>query len=136
MPVLRNEKGEMTAIVCSRPSKCSYCEKPSMKLCDFKLESGKTCDAPMCGLHTWSPDFDTDYCRLHRRKMREPELEEKRKAELAAKKRETLIFFAHSKYAGFCREKDCGAKWQVGDQMYWDSKTKEVFCAECGELMQ
>jgi hypothetical protein len=136
MPILRDQSGNVTAIICSRPKRCSYCEKQSVKLCDYKLDSGKTCDAPMCVLHTWSPDFDTDYCRIHRRKMQEPVLEEKRKAELAAKKRDTLIFFAHSKYAGYCREKDCGAKWQEGDQMYWDSKTKEVFCAECGELMQ
>ena len=58
-----------------------------------------------------------------------------RKAELEAKKRASLIFIAQSKYSGFCREKDCGSRWQQGDPMYWDKITHEVFCAACGGMM-
>ena len=67
--------------------------------------------------------------------MEGPEREAKRNAELEAKKRPSLIFIADSKYDGYCREKDCGARWKAGEGMYWDTRTREVFCVECGELM-
>lgn len=125
-------------IVCSRTPKkhCAYCDRDSSKLCDYKLKSGKTCDSPMCAIHTWSPEPDKDYCRHHREKIEAPERAAKRAAEIAENMRDSLIFIAHSKYSGFCRDKDCGARWDQGDPMYWDSKTREVFCADCGELMQ
>lgn len=131
----RDEKNDVTAIVCREAKRCSYCERPSAKPCDFEVSPEKTCDAPLCSLHTYTPEPGKDYCRMHRRKLQEPEREAKRKAELEAMKRDTLIFFAQSKYSGWCREKDCGAKWQQGEPCYWDSKTREVFCVECGELM-
>ena len=126
-------------IVCSRHSKlkkCAYCERDSSTLCDYPLKSGRTCDSPMCALHTWSPEANTDYCRHHRAKIEEPEREAKRKEEAEAKRRDSLIFIAHSRFPGYCRDKDCRAKWDSGDPMYWDSKTREVFCETCGELMQ
>jgi len=126
-------------IICSRgPAKkrCAYCERDSSKLCDYPLKSGKTCDSPMCTLHTWSPEPNTDYCRHHRAKIEEPEREAKLKAEKAAKQRDSLIFIAQSKYPGSCKDKDCGARWDAGDPMYWDKETREVFCAECGEMMR
>ena len=125
-----------TVIVCSRPKRCSYCDAPHTKLCDGEKGAGKTCDVPLCDKHTWHPDFGKDYCRMCRRKIEGPSREEQRQLEMASRKRDTLIFFAQSKYDGWCREKDCGAKWKQGDPMYWDSKTREVFCAECGELLQ
>lgn len=70
-----------------------------------------------------------------RRKIEGAARDEQRKAELAKKKSNTLIFFAQSKYDGYCREKDCGAKWREGEPMYWDSATGAVYCVECGELM-
>jgi len=90
----------------------------------------------MCTLHTWSPEPNTDYCRHHRAKIEEPEREAKLKAEKAAKQRDSLIFIAQSKYPGSCKDKDCGARWDAGDPMYWDKETREVFCAECGEMMR
>jgi len=89
----------------------------------------------MCATHTWSPEPEKDYCRIHRRQIEGPKREEQRKAELSANKRDSLIFIADSKYAGVCKEKDCGARWKAGDSIYWDQKTREAFCEECGELM-
>ena len=135
--IKRNESGEPIAVICSRPSRCAYCEKVHTKLCDFVKADGKTCDTPMCAAHAWRPDAnnDADYCRPHRRQMEEPMREEKRKAELMAKKRGTLIYFAQSKYGGACREKDCGGRWEQGEPCWWDSQTREAFCVECGDLM-
>lgn len=137
MAIIRNQQGEVIAIVCSRPKRCSYCMKPGTQLCDAPKESGGTCDAPICGLHAWHPagEVEKDYCRAHRRKLEGAEREERRKAELKAKQRNTLIFFSQSKYDGYCREKDCGTRWEQGEPCYWDSKTREVFCQECGQLM-
>lgn len=42
-----------------------------------------------------------------------------------------LIFIARSKYDGHCRE--CGATWQQGEKCYWNPRTREVFCEECGD---
>lgn len=128
--------GQVTTIICRRPQKCAYCDQSSATLCDFSRGDEKTCDTPMCKLHTWSPESGKDYCRFHRRQLQEPMREANRRAEVAARKRDSLIFIAQSKYSGFCREKDCGAKWDQGESMFWDSKTREVFCTECGELMQ
>lgn len=136
MPIIRDETGNVIAIVCSRPKRCAYCDRSSTKLCDYPKTEGKTCDTAMCNAHAWSPEPGKDYCRLHRRQLQGAETEAKRKAELEAKKRNTLIFIARSKYAGVCRDKDCGVHWSEGDPCWWDSKTKEVFCNDCGELMQ
>ncbi len=116
--------------------RCAYCDRPSSKLCDAPLrDPGRTCDTPLCDLHTWSPEPEKDYCRVHRAKIEAPEREARRKAELAAKKRDSLIFIAHSKFPGYCRDKDCGARWEAADPMYWDKATREVFCKDCGEQM-
>jgi len=138
MAILRDDQGNVIAFICSRPSRprrCSYCDNRSTKLCDFALSTGKTCDAPLCNTHTYSPAFEKDYCRSHRRKMEEPARAEQRKLEMQAKQRDTLIFFARSKYAGRCRDKDCCARWKEGEPMYWDRETREVFCNKCGEIM-
>jgi len=136
---LTDEKGDVIAIICSRPrqKRCAYCEKPSAKLCDGPKTGSKTCDTPMCSLHAWQPPGhpDFDYCRMCRRKVEEPEREAARTAELEAKKRDTLIFIADSKYGGTCKEKDCGARWEAGQPIYWDVRTREAFCVECGDLM-
>src|SRR5262245_16905025 len=137
---LKDDKGEVIAIMCSRPRKkrCAYCDRQSERLCDHPVgDKGKTCDTPMCALHAWQPPgtADTDYCRTHRRKVEGPEREAKRREEMEAKKRDTLRFMRASNYGGYCREKDCGAKWEKGEPCYWDSQTREVFCVECGELM-
>jgi hypothetical protein len=36
------------------------------RLCDFKLEGGKTCDAPMCDKHATRIGRNTDYCPQHK----------------------------------------------------------------------
>lgn len=128
--IKRDEQGNVTAIVCSRPKKCSYCQNNSVALCDYPKSDGKTCDAPLCQMHRWHPkiDEDKDYCRIHRRKIEEPT----REASVEKKRIPDLVFIASSKYSGYCREKDCGARWSEGDKMWWDSKTKLVYCDECG----
>jgi hypothetical protein len=42
-----------------------------------------------------------------------------------------LTFVAYSKYAGRCKE--CGDTWEQGEAMYWNPRTKEVFCQNCGD---
>jgi hypothetical protein len=44
-----------------------------------------------------------------------------------------LIFMAHSKYSGRCKEKGCQNTWDEGEQCYWNPRTRETFCADCGE---
>jgi hypothetical protein len=137
--ILRNDKGEVVGIVCQRGVKrCMYCGGPCEKLCDHPTGAGKkTCSVPMCKTHSWQPPGqpDTDYCRPHRRQYEAPARAEQMKSEIEAKKRTTLVFIAHSKYRGWCRDKDCGATWGEGDPCYWDSQTREVFCEECGAQM-
>ena len=134
MAIRRDESGNVT-IVCSRPQKCVYCGGPSDRLCDYLMGTGKTCDQPMCSKHSFRSHAkpDTDFCRLHQRLIQQPEREAKAKAERT--KDPDLIFIAKSKYAGWCREKDCGSKWDEGEPMYWNPKTRLVFCSECGESM-
>lgn len=139
--IKRDDTGQFTTIICSRTKRCTYCDKPHVRLCDYPRNDpndGKTCDTPMCAIHSWKPEpgVDKDYCRFHRRIVEGPLREQKRKEELAANKRDTLVFIAHSKYAGFCKEKDCGAKWEEGEPMFWDTQTRQVYCNECGEALQ
>jgi hypothetical protein len=37
----------------------------SSALCDFKLPSGRTCDARICSYHAQHVEPDTDYCPKH-----------------------------------------------------------------------
>lgn len=45
------------------------CAAMSSFLCDWKLESGKTCDAPLCGDHAHQVGTDRHYCPTHRRQQ-------------------------------------------------------------------
>jgi protein-arginine kinase activator protein McsA len=62
--------GDTVAICCSRGTKpkwCAFChERPATKLCDYKLENGKTCDAPICDHCTTNGGKDIDYCPRHK----------------------------------------------------------------------
>lgn len=64
-----------SGIVCgsfNRAAPCAYCKNRHTRLCDFvtgkpvfgKPNSGRTCDKPMCGEHTWW-DGTKDFCRDH-----------------------------------------------------------------------
>lgn len=44
-----------------------------------------------------------------------------------------LIFIARSKYPGRCKEKGCSNAWEVDSPCFWNPRTKESFCEECGE---
>lgn len=46
-----------------------------------------------------------------------------------------LIFIRYSKFAGRCRSKDCRNLWGEGEAIYWNPRTREVFCGECGDEM-
>ena len=57
-----------TVIMCSRGRKstpCHYCGKPSIALCDYPTESGKTCDKPICNSCRVKIGPDVDYCWKH-----------------------------------------------------------------------
>ncbi len=63
--IQKDASGQVTKIVCSRwPRKCRWCGTNSAKLCDFPV-NGRTCDAPMCGLHAKSIRYEVDYCPDH-----------------------------------------------------------------------
>lgn len=62
------------AIACNRgerPKPCGVpnCDRVRVALCDFKLKTGKTCDAPLCGMHRFQVGPDLDYCPVHRKFM-------------------------------------------------------------------
>jgi len=66
-----------TAIVCGsfpQEKHCVVCGTFATRLCDFKLPSGKTCDAPMCDDHTHRMGPSTDFCPLHKPKESQPAL--------------------------------------------------------------
>ena len=44
-----------------------------------------------------------------------------------------LVFIRYSKFSGHCRTKDCRNRWDEGEAMYWNPKTREVFCEDCGD---
>jgi hypothetical protein len=46
-----------------------------------------------------------------------------------------LIFMARSKYPGRCKEKDCRNTWDEGERCYWNPRTRESFCEECGDQL-
>jgi hypothetical protein len=62
------------AIVCgvcgvpkTRPRACSVCGRKTrdVKLCDFPVSAGQTCDAVLCPGCASHREPDTDYCPLH-----------------------------------------------------------------------
>lgn len=59
------------ALVCSRgrrrkaPRPCSYCERPSTRLCDYPMSRTRTCDRALCDLHTAEVAKGTDMCAFH-----------------------------------------------------------------------
>ena len=58
------------AIVCGprrRVKKC-WCGAPGVKLCDFKVGQGKTCDIPRCERHSTHVAADKDLCEDHAEK--------------------------------------------------------------------
>lgn len=49
----------------SRIHACIECQAPAGKLCDWKLGSGKTCDAPLCDTHAHDMGRNKDLCHRH-----------------------------------------------------------------------
>ena len=75
MPCEHVKFGDTFAIVCGggkRPRWCQFChERPASKLCDHKLESGKTCDASICEVFATSGGKDIDYCPRHKHEAKQ-----------------------------------------------------------------
>ncbi len=56
------------AIVCGpapKRKRCSACGKPADLLCDWKVDTAKTCDAPICAACAVEPAPDKHLCREH-----------------------------------------------------------------------
>ena len=51
--------------------------------------------------------------------------------EIQTDSRTELVFLRESKYAGKCSDMDCNNTREVGDSIYWNPKTREVFCEDC-----
>ena len=45
---------------------CRWCDRPARYLCDFRVQPGVSCDAPMCGRHRRHVVEGIDYCESHR----------------------------------------------------------------------
>jgi len=43
---------------------CSVCGAPAVFLCDYEVEPGRTCDAPLCGRCRYNVGLK-DYCPAH-----------------------------------------------------------------------
>lgn len=70
-PVIDEKTGNVIGIKCSRdkPARgvCIVCGKPSTRLCDYLLENGNTCDAPLCTEHANKRGW-ADFCPEHAEK--------------------------------------------------------------------
>jgi hypothetical protein len=66
---LKDAAGRVTSSgwICGRPQvrPCRWCRRTHAWLCDFKLPSGKDCDAPLCDHHTTKAGA-LDYCPSHK----------------------------------------------------------------------
>lgn len=64
---------EFRGIVCTRGRQpprlpmcwVSHCSSPGVKLCDWPVGDGKTCDRSICGRHAKNVGPDKDYCPGH-----------------------------------------------------------------------
>jgi hypothetical protein len=67
---ITDKDGKFLGVVCglrrSKPAACTFCGRPSTKLCDF-LVGGKTCDSAICDRCSVSVGEDRDYCLGHSR---------------------------------------------------------------------
>lgn len=57
------------AILCGpkpRARRCRFCPRNAPWLCDGPGPSGRTCDAPMCGVHRTAAGPDRDLCPDHK----------------------------------------------------------------------
>jgi len=48
---------------------CSVCGAPAVFVCDYEIEPGRTCDAPLCGRCRIN-DGLKDYCPAHAGKVK------------------------------------------------------------------
>jgi len=47
------------------PLTCLWCRDAMIKLCDFPIGRGDTCNAPMCETHAKSIGHNVDLCPTH-----------------------------------------------------------------------
>ena len=55
-----------------RRVRCRFCSNWSIRLCDFELAAGKTCDAPLCHVHAKCVGLDRDLCPAHAKAASRP----------------------------------------------------------------
>jgi len=48
-----------------RARSCVMCPEPHVRLCDWKLRDGVTCDTPLCEGHSYATPDDKDLCPRH-----------------------------------------------------------------------
>ena len=67
MTCSRVKIGGEWAILCGsvKFEACVACGEIASKLCDWKLDSGKTCDAPLCDSHAKPVAKNRDLCPGH-----------------------------------------------------------------------
>lgn len=118
---LLNEKGQAVGFACSpgrrREKKCHYCRRSSDKLCDFKLNSGRTCDRRICANCAVHLEPDTDICKSHNE-------------DLSAKLSHGREYEA--KYRSICFNPNCRKRVELGEKINWFG-TGKILCAECVE---
>lgn len=69
---MRHVNGKDASRVMLREVKCVACDaRQSTRLCDFDLDGGRTCAAPLCRVCSWSPKPAVDYCPPHAKAIQE-----------------------------------------------------------------
>lgn len=129
--VTKDETGQVTRIVCSRPSsaECDFCHKrQGTQLCDYPVAKGKTCDKRICVMCTARPKGkDEDYCPDHRERAGLGSVA-KRELDLDGAR-----WLSAAKYANKCLTLSCNTRIEVGDRCFYLPAERGVLCEECGE---
>lgn len=75
MAVIRDETGRLVGFVRGRGlvrPRCGWCLAPGTLRCDYRLLTGRTCDARMCHAHASEMGPNRDYCWIHAGRVRQP----------------------------------------------------------------
>ncbi len=102
--------------------RCAYCHRSSTRLCDFEIEGGQTCEAPMCDFCTHRVERTVDYCREHRPSGRH-----------TPRKDENAPRWMKAIYPGKC--KMCWKFVETGEKVLWFKIQKKLYCEPCGKAV-
>jgi hypothetical protein len=115
------ENGRFVGFACNptrgRKPKCHYCFRSVERTCDFKLESGRKCNYPICNECSIYTEPNIDFCKSH---YEPPVFDLSRGREYEAK------------YQSICFNPNCRRRVELGEMIRWFG-TGKVLCAKCVE---